>query len=184
MHTPDNNQEILRVIDNNGKWNGKYLSRKEASTIPGILFNTAFVWLYNKQTNSVLFEIRSLNKKYNPGKYGLVGGHVEKDDSIDETIYKEVFEEIGIDIKDKKITLLGIAQPCGVYRSFAYNYICFCDMDIEKVKIQKNELEGVKYIPYQQVKEEVLNNSDKYSITKERYSDIFKEIDKVLSKNQ
>jgi hypothetical protein len=57
-------------------------------------------------------------------------------------------------------------------------------MDIEKVKIQKNELEGVKYIPYQQVKEEVLNNSDKYSITKERYSDIFKEIDKVLSKNQ
>jgi 8-oxo-dGTP pyrophosphatase MutT (NUDIX family) len=128
----------------------------------------------------VLFEKRSLNKKYNPGKYGLVGGHVEKDDSFIETLNKEVKEEIGINISHYKPIFLGIAKPMGLYRSFSYNYLIFIDKKFNNLQIQELEVESIVYLDYQYVKNEVINDTNKFSITYDRFNEILNKLDSIL----
>jgi 8-oxo-dGTP pyrophosphatase MutT (NUDIX family) len=121
-----------------------------------------------------------LNKKYNPGKYGLVGGHVEKDDSIEDTLIKEVAEEIGYDISKLNKINLGVAKPAGLYKSFAYNFLIFIPNKIPNPSLQVTEVECIEYLDYSFVRESVKNNEDKFSITWDRYSDIFNRLDKIL----
>lgn len=44
-----------------------------------------------------------------PGKYSLPGGKVEGNDSIDQTLFKEVLEETGLQIRPEKLLLKEIS---------------------------------------------------------------------------
>lgn len=62
------------------------------------------VQLLLEKDNKILFMKRE-NTGYADGKYGLPGGHVEKNEEIKEAMIREAKEEIGIDIKSNDLIL-------------------------------------------------------------------------------
>jgi 8-oxo-dGTP pyrophosphatase MutT (NUDIX family) len=130
----------------------------------------------------VLLEKRSLNKKYNPGKLGLVGGHVTNDEVPIKTAIIETKEEINLDISNEKIYFIGVAKPDGVYKSFAYQFLVFANPSIKLLKIQEAEVEKLIYVSYKKIYNDVVNGSDNYSLTYPRFKNIFKKINYILKK--
>lgn len=62
------------------------------------------VQLLLEKDNKILFMKRK-NTGYEDGKYGLPGGHVEKNEEIKNAMIRETKEEIGIDIKSEDLIL-------------------------------------------------------------------------------
>jgi mutator protein MutT len=62
--------------------------------------------------NKILLSQRSLEEEHEPGKWTIPGGKIENDDSTDEifnivedTIKREVMEEVGVEINDEVILI-------------------------------------------------------------------------------
>jgi len=70
------------------------LARPMAITVKGVVFNSK---------NEVLLIRRSKDDPTNSGKYDLPGGTIEKDETVKETVSREVKEETGIDVEGGRI---------------------------------------------------------------------------------
>ena len=62
------------------------------------------VHLYYRKGNKILLSKRQ-NTGFKDGEYVLVGGHVEKDETLIEAIIREVKEELGIVIHSNELSL-------------------------------------------------------------------------------
>ena len=93
----------------------------------GLLVEGVQLWIINPDTNQVLMQKRSRNKKNNPGKIDVsVSGHVKSTETPTQAILREASEEIGI--KDRQLLyskLQKIAQTQIDLRKFGRqgNYI-------------------------------------------------------------
>lgn len=94
------------------------------------------VQLILEKDNEILFMKRK-NTGYADGKYGLPGGHVEKNEEIKQAMIRETKEEIGIEIKKEDLTLYKVLN-----RKISENieYIDF----VFKVKKWSRELQNVE----------------------------------------
>lgn len=75
--------------------NGNENRHKMAAAVYGIF----------RDGNKVLF-VRRAHTNYMDGKLGLPAGHVEKNESIDEALAREVREEVGINVEKKSTKLI------------------------------------------------------------------------------
>lgn len=53
---------------------------------------------------------RRANTGWNDGKYNLVGGHIENEESVQECIVRELKEELGIKVKPNSVQVCHIMQ--------------------------------------------------------------------------
>lgn len=93
--------EYLDYYDENGKYLG-FKSREEIHE-KGLWHNTVHNWLYTKDGKAI-FQIRKDSNKF----YTTASGHVSKGETIKDALIRETKEELGIDIKKQKTTLIGI----------------------------------------------------------------------------
>lgn len=106
----------------------------------------------------VLLQQRSLEKKKNPGKWSKTGGHVDAGETCEEAIRREVYEEIGLKVNNNEVENIEIfksANPDEHY--FSYGYIFFTGLNEEEFKLQKEEVNEVRYYNI----EEIRNCNDK-----------------------
>nr|WP_319270546.1 NUDIX domain-containing protein [uncultured Draconibacterium sp.] len=68
----------------------------------------ATVHLVLKNEYNEYLLLRRKHTGYNDGNYSLVGGHLEKDETLREALIREVFEEIGVVIHKNQLRLLHI----------------------------------------------------------------------------
>lgn len=102
------------------------------------------LWVTNSE-GQVLMAQRAHDKLHDPGKWGpAVAGTVEEGETYETNIYKEAEEEIG---------LIGIEFKLGPkvvnknYRTFFVQWFtCTLDWPIEKFKLQKEEVESLKWV--------------------------------------
>lgn len=126
--------------------------------------------------------------------YFLIGGHVEKDESFDECIVREIKEESGVEIpKENRTPYLSIKYYCkdypekGLntryiinYYSIKYNLI----PDLDNMKLEQGEIDGgfkLEYIPKDKVID-VLTKSLKTCTKENVVSDTIKAIKIYLNK--
>ena len=104
---------------------------------------------------------RVMTKKHYPGIWGpAVSGTVEKDESYFQNIVKETEEEIGILSKDIKEYKKDFND--GKYKHFTMWYKLKIDKDISEFKIQESEVDEIKWIPYNELKKDILKHPEKY----------------------
>lgn len=98
-----------------------------------------------------------------PGMYTFPGGKVEGNDTIEETLQKEVEEEAGLKIKPGKILLKdkAILRPDG-QTALSFSYLCETEQ-FEPVKMSSDftdykwvSLEELKKLPHVGLKEELI----------------------------
>ena len=93
---------------------------------------------------------RSLEKKYAPGKWENPAGHVQAGEDPVHAVIRELFEETGLTVQEKQITLLG--------RSCTWPYIgrdfgVRMDVDLNDVHFQKGETCDAKWVTFEEFAE-------------------------------
>ena len=146
--------EYLNVYDNNkNKLDKKIVRGDKLSNDEHIL--VAVIFIKNKD-NKYLIQKTSLEKS---GLYSTTGGHVLYNEDSKTSIIREVKEELGIDIANDDIKYIG-SILFGV--PFGDIYYLEKDIDIDSVKLQKEEVSSVSYM----TKEEIDDLIKKEKITK------------------
>ena len=177
----DNDNELLRVLDENGNPTGRF-EKREIVHVNKLFHNEVALWIIDKENKKVLLQRRSPNKKQNPNKLALCAGHVVDKETLDEALEKEAKEELGIDIKNYKIEkLITIKRTEPRNHCFSHHYYICKTIPIETFTIQKEELSEVLYMDYEHLKQLVKQNSDEVVFKWEFYEPVFNKLDEIIN---
>lgn len=152
-------EELLDVYTRDGKYIGVKTREECHSENPGFYHKPAWTWAYNSK-GQVLIQKRAMTKKRYPGLWDMsCAGHVDAGESSKIGAIREAKEEIGVDVSEKDMQFLfeyieDDAWEIG--QVFAFK----CDKEINELKLQEAEVEQVKWVSLEELKE--LINSDKW----------------------
>ncbi len=142
--------ELLKVYDENNNYLGYALDRKEVHE-KKLWHQHASAWIINKE-GKILLQQRAFTKKKNPGKWARTGGHVESNETCDEALKREVYEEIGLKVDNiEQFEIFKSIDEKEKY--FTYGYIIITDLKEEAFKLQKEEVNAVKYFTIEELEE-------------------------------
>ena len=83
---------------------------------------------------------------YLDGTYQFPGGHVEEEEKLSETLYREVLEESGLDIDKNLFKLIGTEKDDRNH-VFVDIYLAILDIiDLSKVELQDGETVDAKIV--------------------------------------
>lgn len=162
--------EFFDVYNKYGEKTGDVIERSEAHK-KGLCHRVVHLWILNLR-NELLIQQRSANKDAGANLwYVSVGGHIESSEDIESTLIRETREELGLDIslltdsieylytfKDSLIENNGAFIDSEFYDVFALRV----DFDINQVAMQADEVQDVKYIPYEEFKNIVVSRDKSF----------------------
>ncbi len=145
--------EKHELVDINGNKTGKILTHIEArnlNNVPeGYYISIVGVVIINSK-NEILLQKRSRFKRVNPSKWGICGGKVDLNETTIDAGVRETLEEIGIRLNKEDLRFLSMDTNEKVH--FTVYYVRQ-DVDIEKCKLQEEELEQVKYFKIEELQD-------------------------------
>lgn len=167
--------EFLDIVDENGQPTGRTIERKIAHA-EGIRHRTSHVWLARTRNGRVeiLLQKRAEDKDSYPGCYDISSaGHIPAGDGFEKSAVRELREELGITAEETELIYCGDrnvqhnAEFCG--RPFCDNqfsrvFLLWRDIENDGFTLQKEELESVMWIDFDECVEKVKNNGFKNCI--------------------
>ena len=138
----------------------------------GCYYITVVVFIQNSK-NEFLLQKREKKKD---GKWATTGGHPVSGETSRQGIITEIKEELGIDILEKNIKLF---KTIKTEDDFVDIYYLKEDIDINKVKIQKEEVSAVKWATINDI-EKMIEEGD----FSESHRDFFEDCSKYLNTPQ
>lgn len=155
-------EEKLLIVDENGKSTGKYENRSFIHS-NGLWHNEVALWVLNKENNTVLFQRRSPNKRLLPNKLAICAGHVVADETIKESLFKEVSEEYGINLENYDVKELAITKSSIPGNScFTYIFYIVANIPVENITIQEEEVAEVLYMDYDVFRKRLDANDEEF----------------------
>lgn len=170
------------------------IENREKAIEKGLLVEGVQLWVINPNTNQVLMQKRSKNKKSNPGKIDVsVSGHVKPHETAIQAMLREASEEIGL--KDSQ-------QLCGQMQKFAENqidlrqygrqgnyamtyFLAFLNNSLDSYTKDDEEVDELFFMDYEELKRRVRNDDSEMLIPKsEKTEAIFSILDeKIKNRN-
>lgn len=154
--------ETWDILDENGSITGRTILRGKDLKV-GEYHLVVHIWIINSK-GEVLIQRRPEHLEFAPGVWATTGGSaIVGEDSITAAC-REVKEELGI-----KISKNSMLPPLKIKRKNDFTDIWVVKQDIEliEMKLQKEEVEDVKWVNKQELKEMILDGSFY------RYSDVY-----------
>lgn len=164
--------EYLDILDENGKLTG---IKKDRNTVhkDGDWHKVVQIFVVNN--NNIMLQQRSLLKKSDPGKWcASASGHISAGENSIDTAKKEFREELGINLYENEIKLIDtFKSPSIRYNNnekiinnhFVDLYVVNKEIDINNVKIQKEEVNQVSYFTISEFISMVKNNDSRLTDT-------------------
>ena len=170
--------ELFDVIDSKGNPAGQIVSREKAHA-EGIPHRTAHIWIIRKKEGKVqiLLQKRSQNKDSFPGCYDTSSaGHIPAGVDFEDSALRELREELGLTADATELT------DCGLIRiqseSFFHGapfkddqvskvFYIWKDVEPEAMKLQASEVSGVIWMPLDECRRRVRDNSMPHCILPE-----------------
>lgn len=148
--------ELWDIYDKNRNKTGKTIKRGERLK-QGEYHLIVHIWIKNSN-NEFLIQQRS-EKVKNPLVWSTTGGSAVAGEDSFTAALREVKEELGIDLKDKK----GYLFEEGKYEEdnqqyLSDTYLYFIDIDIKDLKLQTEEVKQAKYEKMSKIKEMMAND--------------------------
>lgn len=182
--------EILDIVDENGEPTGETVEREFAHA-DGIRHRTSHVWLARKRNGraEILLQKRAKNKDSYPGCYDISSaGHIPAGDGFRKSAVRELKEELGIDTDENELIYCGDrnVQWDDVFsgkpfhdNQFSRIFLLWRDMEENEFTVQKEELESVKWIGFNECVDGVQNMSFKNCIAMDELMILKKGIEKT-----
>jgi isopentenyl-diphosphate delta-isomerase len=131
------------------------------------IIRIAGVWIENEK-NEVLIAQRSFDKVNDPGKWGpAAAGTLEYGETYESNILKEVEEEIGISLSLHQLNFLGSFFEETSHKYFVGTFFVKID-SATKFVLQKEEVEDIKWISWEDLEKDIIENPDNYLLSLER----------------
>ncbi len=165
--------ELFDVVDENGQPTGEIVERTLAHE-KGIRHRTAHIWIARETEAGVevLMQRRAAKKDSFPGRFDTSSaGHIQAGDEPRESALRELKEELGIAAKPEDLNYICsfvIQYEKKFYeKMFKDNEIAFVfaytkPVDIDKLVLQKEELDGVEWFPLEEVILETKKHNQKF----------------------
>ena len=170
--------EILDIVDENGEPTGETVDRGQAH-LKGIRHRTAHVWLFRERDGrvQVLLQKRSAIKSAFPGCYDISSaGHIPAGCGYIPSAIRELKEELGVTAAPDELHYCGIRNIVfddeffGVEfhdRQVSKIYAMWKDLNEADFVLQKEEVDGVLWIDFDECVRRVKENSFRHCIIME-----------------
>lgn len=159
-------EELIDIVDENNNLTGKKRLKSEAHSF-GLWHRSVHVWLYNNK-REVLLQLRAKEKKLFPDIWDVaVAGHISAGEDPVTTVLREAEEEIGLIIDLKQLLFFKTIIIKNLYNNiinneFIYIYFLPFNGDISDLKLQKEEVQSVKFFSLDKLPEEISKNPNKF----------------------
>ena len=145
--------ELLDVYDNYGNVTGRTIVRGDKSAVLNENEHIAVSVIFIENDNGEFLIQKTSQEK--GGEFSSTGGHVDSGETPLEAIKREVKEEIGINIDNDQIEEYGFL----LYdKPLRYIFYLRKNINLNNVKVQKEEVEYVKYMTVQEINELIETN--------------------------
>lgn len=168
-------EELFDIVDDNNKIIGQS-TRKEAHT-KGLTHKSVMFFIFNKKGDLFLNK-RSSKKEFDPGAYSIVlGGHVTKGDSYEQTVIREAKEEARVTSKP-----YFLANFKSRYKEKDKENVALYYFIVDKEPIlDKNEIGYGNFTPIDEIKD-ILKKEKFIPETEIIYKILMKNKEKILTK--
>ena len=144
-------EEILDVFDIKGNYMGSKPRSYCHGENPGVYHKVVWIWIVNSK-NEILVQKRSALKKKSPNKWDMpAAGHVASGESVINTCIRETNEELGLNVKKEDFIFLKELTIQSGWE-LAQIYLLKIDVDISNIKLQKEEVEEIKWLSFEEFK--------------------------------
>ncbi len=138
------------LYDENKKLTGETIYKGQ--DVPkGRYYITVVIFIQNNK-NEFLLQKRVKKKD---GKWATTGGHPVSGETSKQGIVTEIREELGVNVTEKNIILF---KTLKTEDDFVDLYYLKENIDIDKIKIQKEEVEEVKWATIDEIQNMIKNN--------------------------
>lgn len=145
--------ELLDVYDNNGNVTGRKVIRGDKTAVleENEHIAVAVIFIENDKGE---FLIQKTSKEKG-GEFSSTGGHVDSGETPIMAIKREVKEELGVNIDNEQIEEYGFL----LYdKPIRYLYYLKKNIPLDKLVIQKDEVEYVEYMSVSKINELIESN--------------------------
>lgn len=174
--------ELVDIVDENNKLTGQVEDRWVAYN-KGLWRRTVSCWIMN-ESGEILFQKRTPNKKKNPNRWAKTGGQVDSGETVEEAIYREVKEELGIEIPKEQIKIVDIYKSEDKNKRFSYKFIFIVNYKIKDYILQKEEVAEVKYITIEEMEQIKRKNDPSYTFCDWKDDVFYREINLLKNKRK
>ena len=149
--------ELLNVYDNEGNVTERVVPRGDKSVVLSDNEHIGVVVVFIENSKGeFLMQKTSVEKG---SEYSSTGGHVDAGETHLTSILREIKEELGIEVDSNELEYLGFM----LYdKPIRFMYYLKKDIDIKDIVVQEEEVEFVKYMNINEIKEII----DKGEMTK------------------
>ncbi|MGV8168702.1 MAG: NUDIX hydrolase [Candidatus Nanoarchaeia archaeon] len=167
--------------------NSKVAKMKSEAHKKGLWHRATHIWLYNSN-GDLLLQLRAKEKSLYPDMWDVsVGGHVSAGEEPITSGIRELKEELGLKAREKDLVFFGIRKVNHIYKKinnkeFLYVYLLKYDGDIKKLKLQKEEVQKIKFFSQEELKKDVKNNPHKFLPHGTYWNEIMREVNHITKK--
>ena len=170
--------ELLDIVDESGEPTGVVAERGEVHA-RGVLHRTSHVWLLRRRNGraEVLLQHRCATKESCPSCYDISSaGHIPAGCGFVESALRELREELGVVATAEELIYCGRRrfrydrmERSGEYidNQISNIYALWRDVEASALHIQRSELDGVMWMPFDECVEAVATNSIRHCIVPE-----------------
>lgn len=158
--------ELIDIVDDQNNLTGVQKMKSEAHR-DGLWHRAAHIWIYNSK-GEVLLQLRAKDKDIGPDTWDLsAAGHVGVGEEPVVSALREIQEEIGLNVKTEDLELYKIiAEKLTINgllnNEFHYVYILRYDGNARDLKLQKEELQKMEFVPIEIIEKGLKENPEKY----------------------
>ena len=174
--------ELIDIVDENNELTGQVEERWTAYE-KGLWRRTVSCWIMNEK-GEVLLQKRTENKRRNPNKWAKTGGQVDSGENAEDAIFREVKEELGIEIPKEQIKIIEILKSDYKNKRFAYNFIFVVNYKKEEYILQKEEVSEVKYFTIEDMEIAKKNNDINYTFCNWNEEVFYREMNLLKNKRK
>jgi isopentenyl-diphosphate Delta-isomerase len=173
--------ELIDIYDSNNRPLNKKVMKSEAHK-KGLWHRVAHVWIYNSN-KEVLLQLRSKDKEVYPNVWDIsVAGHISTGEREIQSAMREIEEEIGLKVKESELKLWNIRNvhfttSTTINNEIIYLYLLKHDVDVNELKIQKEEIQKIKFFNLNELYKDLKEHPEKYT----HIEYFFEMIDKIRS---
>lgn len=158
-------EEYFDVLDENGNFTGEKRLRNDVHS-EGLWHKAVHIWIVNDKGNLIL-QKRSHEKVTNPDMWTTsTSGHLSAGDTPITGAIRELSEEIGLKVNESELEYLFTVKEHTVHNNgtLVNNeiidvFLISKNVNIEDLKLQKEEVSEIKYISLKNFEEMVKDNS-------------------------
>lgn len=156
--------ELIDVLDEFGNPTGE-VETKEEIYRKGLWHRSSHIWIEN-DNHELLVQKRNPYKKTFPNLWAIsVAGHVDSGETSRQAAIRELKEEVDLDVKEEELEYLFTIKRVQPYHDSYIRvmddvYLLHRNIDVEKTKLQVEELTDIKYVYYQYL-ENIFKEKDK-----------------------